>query len=100
MIPLGLILSELVSNALKYAFAGRGKGTLQVILEALESQSYQLTVTDDGIGLPDGFSPSKAGTLGFNIVNSLIQQISGRLDVETDRGTTFHILFSDRKVPQ
>lgn len=99
VIPLGLILNELVSNVLKYAFEGRKQGTLRVSLTALEAHRYQLTVSDDGIGLPHGFVLAEENSLGLKIVNSLTKQIFGQIEAVSENGSTFQVQFSDRELP-
>lgn len=92
-IPLGLILNELVTNALKHAFAGRGKRLL-VELGASPDGKHRLVVADDGVGLPAGFDPDHAPTLGLRMVRGLVQQIDGELLVESPPGTKFEIVFA------
>ena len=71
-VPVGLILNELLSNALKHAFVGRKEGTIEVSLTASEEGKINLTVSDDGAGLPDGFDINTTGTLGLRMVKILI----------------------------
>ncbi len=71
-VPVGLLLNELLSNALKHAFVGRKEGTIEVSLTASEEGKINLTVSDDGAGLPDGFDINTTGTLGLRMVKILI----------------------------
>ena len=90
-IPCGLILNELVSNALKYAFAD-GDGRLDVSLHR-SGDGCQLIVADDGVGLPDHIDVNTSKTLGLQLVNTLVAQIEGQLEVDADDGTTFRVSF-------
>jgi len=94
-IPLGLLLNELVTNALKHAFAGRARGELRVALTrgAGPTRSYVLTVGDDGVGLPESVVPGETETLGMELVATLADQIDAKLTIRRDRGTTFELAF-------
>ncbi len=95
MIPLGLILNELVSNASKYAFAPEREGTLVISLKKLGGREYELAVRDNGIGLPEGFDIARPASLGLSIVTTLVKQLGGELNVSGDGGTEFRIRFKD-----
>jgi PAS domain S-box-containing protein len=86
-IPCGLIINELVTNALKHAFPGEKKGELIVRMRREEEDRYQLTVKDTGVGLPEGFDPEKQKTLGFQIVHDLVKQLNGSIDFLRKEGT-------------
>ena len=92
-IPLGLIINELVSNALKYAFPDKRPGELRVTLRGLESGGYELSVADDGVGLPEALDIATASTLGLQLVTALSRQIHGTIDVDRTEGTRFVIDF-------
>jgi two-component sensor histidine kinase len=90
-IPLGFIVNELVTNSAKYA-----KGTITVRLESMP-EGYSLSVLDEGPGLPKGFAPSGHKGLGMKIIQSLVKQIGGELQIgrgDHDRGSRFTILFN------
>jgi two-component sensor histidine kinase/sensor domain CHASE-containing protein len=90
-VPCGLLINELLSNALKHAFPGGRTGTVTVRLHPAEQGMLALTVSDDGVGMPDeSGSPS---TLGLRIVEQLVRQLKGTLAVGRDHGTTFTITF-------
>ncbi|MFC5567043.1 PAS domain-containing protein [Rubellimicrobium aerolatum] len=80
-VPLALVVSELVTNAVKYAFQGRDKGRLSVRLRRTP-EGARIEVADDGVGLPDGFDPKRSGGLGMKIVTSLVRQVRGKLSLE------------------
>lgn len=92
-IPLGLILNELVSNALKHAFPNSRPGRLTIRLGANDHHTLRLVVQDDGIGLPAGLQWDTASTLGLKIIRALTTQIDGRLTVSNGSGAEVTILF-------
>ena len=91
VIPVGLIVNELVSNALKYAFPAGREGTLHVSLRRTGPERVALSVRDDGTGLPAGFQMEGTATLGMRIVSSLAKQVHGEVEVLRDGGTEFRI---------
>ena len=92
-VPCGLIISELVSNALKYAFPDGRPGEIAIRLRMVAEQEYQLTVSDNGIGLPHGLNLQAPGSLGLRIVNTLTRQLGGTLTHANETGTTFSLTF-------
>ena len=93
-VPVGLIINELLSNALKHAFEGRDEGKIEVSLTASEDGRIHLTVSDDGVGLPPGFDIDESKTLGLRLVKILTEdQLQGTLKVTSDGGATFKMEF-------
>ncbi len=92
-IPCGLILNELVSNALKHAFRCRDNGKVTVSLRDGEKDRMHLSVRDNGIGLPSGFELSSAKTLGLRLVQMLAGQIHAEVEVTGKQGAEFTISF-------
>ncbi|MFC2158327.1 sensor histidine kinase, partial [Acidobacteriota bacterium] len=92
-IPLGLIVNELITNALKHAFPGGKKGRIRISLKLNKNKERVLTVSDDGIGLPQNFDLESTTTLGMVIVNDLVKQIDARLIIRKSRGTAFTVIF-------
>lgn len=90
-IPCGLIINELVSNALKYAFAGRTGGEIEISITVIRGRSAVLSVRDNGIGFPADLDFRRTQTLGLQLVNTLTMQINGTIGLIRDRGTTFSI---------
>jgi len=92
--PCGLLINELVSNALKYAFPGGRSGRLAVELGATPGGAHVLTVSDDGVGLPASLDFRRARTLGLQLVCGLIQQLGGTIDLDRTTGTKFTMTFT------
>lgn len=98
-IPCGLILNEWVSNAMKYAFEGRETGTIRVALRSLivpghpDEETIEIEVSDDGVGLPEGFDWSGRDSLGLYLVQALSEQLDAELQAESDEGTRFLVSF-------
>ncbi|MCI0497336.1 MAG: ATP-binding protein, partial [Thermoplasmata archaeon] len=98
-IPVGLIVNELVSNAMKHAYPGERVGTVRVGLVAEGDGGYRLTVADDGIGLPEGFDIEGAESMGMVLVNTLVDQLDGTIEVKVSGGSRFTVRFrGGRKV--
>ena len=95
-IPCGLIINEIVSNSLKYAFEGRESGIIKIEFSKLSDGKLKLIVSDNGIGLPDNFDIENAESLGLQLVTTLITQISGVLEIDTRNGTRFNIVFKEQ----
>jgi two-component sensor histidine kinase len=94
-LPCGLIITELVTNALKYAFPGRPEGVIYVSLGTTTEGHYQMVVWDNGIGMNQDFDISKATSLGMRLVKMLTDQLNGKLEVECSQGTRIMITFSE-----
>ena len=97
-VPLGIIINELVSNSLKYAFPGKDKGLIQIKLcrekEGRNGTNFILTVSDNGIGIPESFNSENSSSLGLQLVMILVDQLGGELELKRDSGTEFVIRFS------
>ncbi|MBN1326522.1 MAG: MASE1 domain-containing protein [Candidatus Cloacimonetes bacterium] len=94
-VPCGLIINELISNAIKYAFPGDRSGTLQISLVRQNDDNFEMTVTDDGIGLPSDFDVNKTESLGLQLVHALVNQLHGRIDINGRDGLQIKICFKD-----
>jgi two-component sensor histidine kinase len=86
-VPCGLILNELVSNAVKHAF-GAGPGEIRVRLRRIEQGRCVLGVADNGVGLPDGLDLETATSLGLRLIRSLTRQIGGQFELLPGRPGT------------
>nr|WP_319373823.1 PAS domain S-box protein [uncultured Methanobacterium sp.] len=93
-IPCGLIISELVSNSLKHAFPGERKGEIKVSLKSY-GEKYELLISDNGVGLPENVDFKNTNTLGLKLVNNLVDQIDGEINLERSNGTEFKITFKE-----
>jgi PAS domain S-box-containing protein len=94
-IPCGLILNELISNAMKYAFIGRKEGAIKVGMK-IRLDRLVMTVTDDGVGLPEGFVVEESDSLGLQLVSTLVMQIGGNLSIQRSNPTMFTIDFKEQ----
>lgn len=93
-IPAGLILNELISNALKHAFADGRRGSIWIEGGRADAR-VQLAVRDNGIGMPEDIELRRPKSLGLEIVRILTRQLKGEVVVESDAGTTFRISFPE-----
>lgn len=93
-IPVGLIINELVSNALKHAFNNGEMGEIILSLDK-EGDVYSLTIKDNGVGLPDDVDINNPVSLGLQLVNALVNQLEGNIEVVRDGGTMFKISFKE-----
>jgi PAS domain S-box-containing protein len=91
-IPCGLIVNELVTNALKYAFPDGRNGTITVAMQQ-DGSHYLLIVSDDGIGMRADFDLAETESLGLQLVNMLASQLDGTVSMDTTNGTRFTIRF-------
>jgi PAS domain S-box-containing protein len=94
-IPCGLIINELVTNALKYAFPDGTKGAIGVEVRTLEPETYCLIVRDSGGSFPEDLDIQTASSAGLQIVTALIKQLDGNLELRTAGETAFHITFKE-----
>ncbi len=95
-VPCGLVLSELISNALKHAFPGDRKGQISIRLHQAEDETITLQVSDDGIGVPGDLHLEQSDSLGLQTVVGIIErQLQGDINLETDRGVAWQIRFRD-----
>ncbi len=92
-VPLGLIINELVTNALKYAFPEGGSGTLTISIEPKGEDEVALVVADDGVGIPEELDWRNTDTLGLMLATNLCQQIRGSILLDRSNGTRWQIVF-------
>lgn len=90
-IPMGLIINELVSNSLKYAFPDAHPGRIAIALQASGADRFTLRVSDDGGGLPEDVDIHHPTSLGLKLVLTLANQIGGKIELDRSRGTSFTI---------
>jgi PAS domain S-box-containing protein len=97
-LPLGLIVNELLTNSFKYAFHGREKGIIHIrLVQVPEPEDgkimWELIIEDDGVGLPDDFALGKEGSMGSLIIQALVDQIQGEIQISGNAGASFRIIF-------
>lgn len=98
-VTLGLIINELVTNSLKYAFHNKNEGSLEIKFKKSDSDSMvNLAVSDDGCGLPPDFDIEKSESFGLQMVRGLVNQLNGIMVLKTDNGTGFDISVNNTKI--
>jgi two-component system, sensor histidine kinase PdtaS len=99
-VPLGLILNEAITNAVKYAFPNEMQGTITISLKSINDQTILLKVADNGKGLPDDFTIANNGSLGIQLMKLFAEQLEGELSFLTKQGLeislTFHNVHSEK----
>ena len=98
-VPLGIIVNEIVSNSLKHAFQGRDEGEIRIKLrreesEGSKSDSFVLTVSDNGVGIPENLDIEDLDSLGIQLINTLVEQLNGKLELKRNNGTEFSVRFT------
>lgn len=97
-IPCGLIINELITNSIKYAFPERQDGTITVSFARREDGKYSFSVGDNGVGCPAGMNFKTAKSLGLQLVNDLItRKLKGTIDIDTKNGTKYRMEFYGQK---
>ena len=94
-IHLGLIVTELLTNAVKHAFPGRSTGLIELHLKRVD-ESFRITVIDDGVGVPNPDALRSSDSMGMQIVNALISQLKGSLNVTNHNGTQCEVWIPQR----
>lgn len=93
-VPLGLIINEAISNAIKYAFPLDRKGEIFISFKNSERDNYQLIISDNGVGLPENFNHAERDSLGMNLMTGLSAQIDGTFEMKNDNGLKIKITFN------
>lgn len=94
--PLGLIITELVSNSIKHAFPNKKSGEI-IVKVSRENDEFLLEVNDNGVGISEDVSLEKSDSLGLKLVNTLVEQIDGIMELNITEGTRFQIKFKELK---
>jgi two-component system, sensor histidine kinase PdtaS len=92
-LPIGLILNEAITNAIKYAFPANSNGTITVSLKHLTNQQYLLSIADNGKGLPTDFDLEKSSSMGMSLMQGLSEDMHGGFSIKNNNGTEINILF-------
>lgn len=93
-VPLGLILHEAVTNAVKYGFPNISKGTINIELEQLSVSDFKLIISDNGVGIPEDILNGNRETLGIELIKILCEQINGRAEFKVENGTSVITYFT------
>jgi PAS domain S-box-containing protein len=92
----GLVINELICNSLKYAFPDNRTGIITVILKKSDEEIIELSISDNGIGIPDGFDYMNKNTLGMQILYTIVEmQLLGEINVSRQDGISFNIHFKN-----
>ena len=91
----GLIINELVTNALEHAFDGREKGIIWLNLQRQANANIVLSIRDDGVGLAQDFDFHQTNSLGLRLVRLLTRQLEGEVEVDITQSTCFKFTFSE-----
>jgi two-component sensor histidine kinase len=92
-VPLGLILNEAITNAIKYAFPDDRAGVISISLSNISSSQYLLVIADNGVGIPQQFNSNKPGSLGMSLMEGLSEDLDGNFSIENKNGTTIEVSF-------
>lgn len=92
-VPCGLLVNELVTNALKHAFPDGRTGTVRIVLARDDDGRGRIIVADNGVGLPPHIEPGAGHSLGFQLIPLLVDQLGGELRLVRDAGTRFEVSF-------
>ncbi|MGD8312448.1 MAG: histidine kinase dimerization/phosphoacceptor domain -containing protein [Gammaproteobacteria bacterium] len=93
-IPCGLIVNELLTNCLKHGFPDGRNGTIRISLKAHPDGRQELSVVDDGVGLPAGKGWESPGSMGLRLVRDLVRQLEGQITLDSNGGTRVRINFT------
>lgn len=94
--PLGLIINEVISNALKYAFEEDRVGKITVSLKKVDNKKYEMLIGDDGVGLDENILEKADESFGTELIIALVEQLNGTIELmNTQKGTCYRIIFED-----
>ena len=97
-IPCGLLVNDLITNALKHSFSDWQKGTIEVSMHRLDGDRLELAVADDGSGLPENFDLEQDTELGMKLVSAFAMKLAGVVKVDGEDKTRFSITFPHEQV--
>jgi len=92
-VPIGLMLNEAITNSIKYAFGDTDLPRIMIAMVETDDHQYELTIRDNGKGLPEGFDVDGCSSLGINLMVGLSSQIQGRFSIYSEQGTVIRIVF-------
>jgi two-component sensor histidine kinase len=93
LIPLGLIINEMISNSLKYAFDGKTEGNISVEIKPITAIMYEMTIGDNGVGMPKDFDFENSTSLGTQLIHIFTEQLNGTIKRLEKEVTFFKIEF-------
>ncbi len=96
-IPLGFILTELLSNCLKHAFPDGREGEIRIVLRSVGAKEFELVVSDNGVGMPKDIDLENPESLGWDLVNAFAGKIEGAIEIRREEGTEVRIRFKEPK---
>jgi PAS domain S-box-containing protein len=96
-IPCGLLLNEIVTNSLKHAFEGRSEGVIRITFKKT-GDKLQLSIGDNGVGLPENYKEIKSKSLGMTLINTLAKQLEAEMFIDTREGTRYDLIFDYEEV--
>lgn len=99
-IPCGLMINELISNSLKYAFPDGRPGRIRIAIELTAPHQYTLVIADNGVGFPKDVDFRSTTSLGLQLVNNLVNQLDGEISLAVDHGTRFTVRFRGIEEPK
>ena len=97
-VPLGLIINEALINAFKYAFPGGRSGRVDLTFHRLADATYELAISDDGVGLPAGYDPSRSRSLGMTLLHGFSRQLGGELSITSRQGLCISLVFEEEQL--
>ncbi len=95
-VPIGLILNEAVTNAIKHAFTPQIKGTIVIGLNGIDNENIKLSIADNGKGLPHDFNIADCNSLGMSLMSGLSKQLGGQLKLSNEEGLYMQVIFSKK----
>jgi two-component sensor histidine kinase len=96
-VPLGFLLTELVTNCLKHAFPAIRRGKITISLLTADEKKFELVVADNGIGIPEGTDLTNTTSLGLSLVSTYVKQLDGEIEIIRGNGTEVRIRFGELK---
>ncbi len=94
-IPLGFILTELLSNCLKHAFPDGREGEIRIVLRSVGAKEFELVVSDNGVGMPKDIDLENPESLGWDLVNAFADKIKGTIEIQREEGTEVRVEFRE-----
>ena len=100
-IPCGLVINEIITNSLTYAFPNNREGEIRIDLCSKDDGEIELRIADNGIGMPEDFDPGNTDTLGLKIITLLIEkQLRGKVELNLENGVEYLIKFKESNRPK